>query len=243
MNKKTKLIAHAFVISLGLATVFSSCEKTDLQKPGATGLSQASTSDEISFSKEASNLKLTLRPGPKHGQDVYFDKDQGVESNNLNYVPELCANSWTINGSLYRSGFYIRFDSISLVPSGSHVVSAKLYLYGLPNSLSTPQGDNGDNACYVDRVTSSWDQSTLTYLNRPKNSPDHSVTLAASTSQWNYNAVVDVTPYVSYFVSKPSENYGFYIHLITQDQYRSIVFGSSEQSDKSFRPKLVVTYQ
>ncbi|MEP6683073.1 MAG: DNRLRE domain-containing protein [Parafilimonas sp.] len=243
MIKKAKLIANSFVVISIFATIFSACEKTDLQKPNSTVLNQSLNSDEISFSKEASNLKLTLRPGPKHGQDVYFDKDQGVESDNLNYVPELCANSWTINGSLYRSGFYIRFDSLMLVPSGSHVVSAKLYLYGLSNSLSTPQGDNGDNACYVDRVISEWDQSTLTYLNRPKNSIDHSVTMAASTSQWNYNAVVDVTSYVSYFVEKPSENYGFYIHLIDQAQYRSMVFGSSEQSDKNFRPKLVVTYQ
>lgn len=238
---KRNLLPALFGISLFGLIVFSGCQKSDLQKPSSQLNSQAS-SDEVNFSTEGTNTKLTLRPNPKNGQDAYVDKEVGVHSGNLNYVPELSANAWTIDGNKYGSSFYIRFDSLSLIPQGAHVVGAKLFLYGLSSSLSTPQGDNGDNACYVDQVTSSWDETTITYRNQPTSIPSSSVILAASNSQWNYNAVINVTDYVSYFVANPTENYGFYIHQITQQPYRSIVFGSSEQSDRNLRPRLVITY-
>ena len=164
---KLKLIANASTIGTCMLFLiaFTGCKKSDLQKP-ALSLNQTA-SDEVSFSTEGTNSKLSLRPGPKSGQDVYTDKEAGVRSDNVNYVPELCANAWTINGNRYGSGFYIRFDSLSLIAQSAHVVSAKLYLYGLSNSLSTPQGDNGDNACYVNQVTSTWDETTVTAKNQP----------------------------------------------------------------------------
>lgn len=221
--------------------IFSSCTKKNISNP-STSLS-SSTSDEVSLSNQGFNIKLTLRPGPNSGQDVYVDKELGVRSHNLNYVPELNANAWTIDGNPYNSGSYIRFDSLVIVPTSTSIISAKLYLFGLSSSLSTPQGDNGDNACYIQRVLGSWDESTLKHSTEPASTTEGQSILLPSTSQWNYNAVADVTGLVSYMVAHPSENFGFFIHLQTQTPYRSIVFGSSEQSDKNLRPKLVVTYQ
>ena len=158
-------------------------------------------------------------------------------------MPELSIASWMINGQLYRASSYIRFDSLVAIPASSIITSAKLYLYGLSSSLSTPQGNNGDNACYIKRILEPWDESIINFANRPQKITDDKVILPASTSQWNYNPVVDVTSLVSYMVAHPSENFGFFIKLQTQESYRSLVFGSSEQSDKNLRPKLVIKYQ
>jgi hypothetical protein len=118
-----------------------------------------------------------------------------------------------------------------------------LFLYGLSNSLSTPQGNQGDNKCYVERVTSPWQETTLTYTNRPSSTTENRSILVSSTSQWNYNATVDVTSMASYFIVHSAKNYGFYVHQVTQTPYRSLVFGSPEQADRNLRPKLVITYQ
>jgi len=242
MKHKPKLTARSGMLytCLSFIILFTACEKKDVE-PILTK-SNLNT-DETLLLQEGINIKLSLRPQPQNGQDVYVDKEVGVTSTNVNNVPELCASAWTINGNLYGAGFYIRFDSLKLIPSNAHVLSARLFLYGLSNSLSTPQGNQGDNKCYVERVTSPWQETTLTYTNRPSSTTENRSILVASTSQWNYNAIVDVTSMASYFIVHSAENYGFYIHQVTQTPYRSLVFGSSEQADRNLRPKLVITYQ
>jgi len=215
--------------------IFSGCKKSEIQKPSAN-------SNEVSLSEQNSAFTLTIRPGRNEGDDVYVVKQQGVESGNVNYVPELSIASWTVNGAPYTSGSLIKFDDLSKVPQSSTVLSAKLHLYGLSSSESTPQGNYGSNSCFVKRVTESWDDNTVTFPTKPTFTNDDEVTLPASTSQWNYNPVVDVTNLVSYMVAHPDQNFGFYIKLKTQEPYRSLVFGSSEQSDPSLRPKLVIKY-
>ena len=220
---------------------FTGCRKSAIQK-SSRNLS-VNSAGEVSLLKESGISTLTLRPGPGTGQDAYVAEERNTESINVNYVPELSIASWTIDGQLYRAASYIRFDSLVEVPASSTVVSAKLYLYGLSSSSSTPQGNSGDNACYIKRVLEPWDESVINYANRPQKTADEKVILPASTSQWSYNPVIDVTSLVSYIVAHPSENFGFFVKLQTQEPYRSLVFGSSEQSDKNLRPKLVVKFK
>jgi hypothetical protein len=245
MNHFNKTIAYCSVLTFCLVcSILFSCQKDILHQSTSNGLSSVNSS-EVSFSREGVGQTLTLRPDAATGQDVYVDKQKGVKTGNLNYVPELNANAWTINGTKYGSGFFIRFDGLSAIGTNSTVTNAQLYLYGLSSSLSTPQGDYGDNACYIRRVLDPWDESTLEYSfnNLPGFTEQDRAILPASTSQWNYDPVIDVTAIVAYMVAHPGENYGFSVSLITQQRYRSIVFGSSEQSDENLRPKLVVTYQ
>lgn len=231
---------HLCILISGI--IFFGCKKqNDLQSPQDASLSP--DSDEVSLVSEGGKMKLTLRPGHDGGQDVYVEKIENSASTNKNFVPELCANSGFVDTNRYATGSYIRFNKIKKVDSTAEVLSAKLYLYGLASSESTPQGNTGDNGCYVKRVTSPWDEASLTSPLRPAYTNEGTATLPASTSQWGYNAEIDVTTIVAYFVAHPSENYGFNIGLITQSPERSIVFGSSEQSQKSLRPKLVIRYK
>ena len=237
MKRFSKPITYCMVISFLLC----SCQKSPESQP-----SSANTTSSVNSTDKASSLRdtLTLRQGPDKGQDVFVYKEAGVKSSNFNYVPELNANAWSTNGNTNGSGSFIRFDGLSAIPDASIVISAKLYLYGLSSSLSTPQGNYGDNACYIKRVVDPWDESTLVFSPKlPRSTNAGQAILPASTSHWNYNPVVDVTAMVAHMIAYPNENYGFSINLITQQKYRSIVFGSSEQPDKSLRPKLVVVYE
>ncbi len=227
-----------FVLAL---FAFVSCQKSDIQKP-TDNLSKSST-DEVSLSKNGDVFTLSLIPGKSKGQDVYVVEQAGVESGNVNYVPELSISSWTVDGAPYTSGSLIRFVNLNKVPSSSKVLSAQLHLYGLSSSESTPQGNYGPNACFIKRVTEPWNDNTVTFPTKPASTDIDEATLPASTSQWNYNPVVDVTKLVAYMVAHPDQNFGFYIRLKNQATYRSLVFGSCEQSNSNLRPKLVIKYQ
>jgi hypothetical protein len=221
--------------------VFVSCQKSNIQKP-ASNLSVNST-NEVSLSQNGDVFTLSLKPGPKGGQDVYVVQQEGVESGNTNYVPELSISSWTVDGAPYTSASLLKFVNLNKIPESSKVLSAELHLYGLSASESTPQGNYGNNSCFIKRVTEPWDDNTATFPTKPSATIEDEVTLSASTSQWNYNPVVDVTKLVAYMVANPDQNFGFYIRLKKQETYRSLVFGSCEQSNSNLRPKLVVKFK
>ncbi len=123
-----------------------------------------------------------MRPGPKDGQDTYGYINESAPSSadvNFDYVHELVAEKWTDHGALVTWRSFIKFDSLSLIPSNAKVTSATLYLYGLTSSLAAPQGNSvypgspyasayPSNACLVQRVVGhNWKEGTLTWNNQP----------------------------------------------------------------------------
>lgn len=249
--KSVSLKKGMYVTLLCSSFILFSCQKDHISSPQSQTVQTEENSDATVFSYLEDGLtKLVLRPCADDGQDVYVDKLGSLPAGNQNYVPELPINNWT-NGAPLNTRSFIRFDKLALVPTSGTVVSAKLYLYGLSSSLNTPQGNSWypgapygyqKNDCYVQQVLGPWDETTLTYDNQPATSAENQGYLAASTSQWNYNAVVDVTALVQKMVADPSTNYGFGIRLVNESIYRSVVFGSSE-ANRNVRPRLVVKYQ
>ncbi len=229
----------SLIILFFFFAIISSCKKSDIYQPSNTS---ATNSKEVSLLKDGSVFTLSIRPGQKNSQDVYVVEEAGTKSGNVNYVPELSIASWTVNGNLYTSGCYIRFDELTKVPQSAKVISAELHLYSLPSSISTPQGNYGNNACVIKRVTQTWDESEINFTNKPASTYIDAAILPPSTNQWNYNPVIDVSKLVTYMVAHPDQNFGFYIRLKKQEIYRSMVFGSSEQPTSNFRPKLVIKY-
>jgi len=249
LSDRYGLLVIAFIF---ISVFFFSCKKDSVSTQQAQ-LTEETSDASVFRSVENGNNKLILRPGPKNGQDVYLDKLDGQISNNENYVAELPIVEWTVNGVPYHERTFIKFKDISLLPTNAQIVSAKLYLYGMSSSLNSPQGNSyypgspyniyGDNSCWVQQVIGGdWDEATLTYDNQPTITSVDQASLTASTSQWNYNAVVNVTAIVKKMVANPSANYGFCIKLKTEQKYRSIIFASSEATDRNLRPRLVITF-
>lgn len=247
--------SRTFFLALATAAALSSCKKENVTSSvlQAQVLTEENSDASVFMSTEGGDSKLVLRPGPGNGQDVYVEDRDGVSSGNTNYVPELPVNSWTGNGNYITTRSFIRFNDLSLIPSTATVVSAKLFLYGISQSLNSPQGNSyypgspyngyGDNQCLVQKVVgTNWDESTLTYGTQPSVTTTDQAILKASVSQWNYNTSVNVTKMVQSMVASPSTNYGFAIKLATEQLYRSIVFASSEEASRSLRPKLVIVY-
>lgn len=126
-----------------------------------------------------------------------------------------------------------------------------MILYGLPSSpIHLPQGDSyypgsgnhSYNSVLVKRVTTPWDENSVTWNTQPNTTVINESLIPPSTSQWNYNASVDVTNIVETMV-KNSSNNGFLLKLTSEEVYRSMGFCSSEYSDASKHPKLIVVYK
>ncbi len=243
--KLASQLTNTFLVAFFILLFITGCKKTDVQPLNTAQVNtvQVSENDEISLSKEGNTTTFVLRPAPKTSQDVYVCQWNGTDLGNENGVDELAINAWTDEGLPFNCSAYIRFDSLAIIPKSSVVKRARLYLYTPSSSRSTPQGNSGDNACYVRGVTQPWYESSLSYNNQPADTNLYQAILTPSYSQWNDTAVVDVTSLVTYFVKHPNKSFGFHITLVEQAIYRSYIFGSSEQPERQYRPKIVVIYQ
>ncbi|HRI19709.1 MAG TPA: DNRLRE domain-containing protein [Panacibacter sp.] len=240
------------ILSICIAAgFFFSCKKETAVN---NFVSSASVNNDASVVLEAVDgaTRLTLKPGLTGGQDSYvskIDNDPNDGNTNLNFTHELVASKFYYYGQLATQRSYIKFDSLIKVPATAKIVSARLYLYGESSSLSFPYGNsypsaiNPPNPCLIQRVTGgNWDQSTITWNNKPETTDKYQDTIPASASEWDYNTSVDVTKMVQLMV-KSSVNYGFCIRLVTEEDYRILEFSTSEASNSALRPKLVIVYK
>jgi hypothetical protein len=84
----------------------------------------------------------------------------------------------------------------------------------------------------------------MTWNTQPTVSESNRVAIAASTSQWNYNVIdIDVTELVKSMVNSSNSNYGFCFMLQSETYYRSMTFGSANNTNAAKRPKLVIEYR
>ena len=182
---------------------------------------------------------LTIRPY-KNPYEGYFDV----------YYPdtwftniEMPIGAWTSNGSPETYRECIKFD-YSAIPSGSIIDSAVLYLYAMPTPLGghAPDAHYGTgNACYIQRITSNWitSVSPFTWNRQPTFVTNNQAVLPQTTSGFQ-NDVVDVTALVKDMF--PNNNNGFLITLQNEAIYNIRQYASSNYSDSTVRPKILIKY-
>jgi hypothetical protein len=224
---------------------------------GATGV------DTASIVVNPNPIKtLTLQPGPTEGQDARPAARQGCSggdvSATINFPDvDLAVTAWTFSANGCSTGQYrsfLKFTGLSIIPQSATILSAKLSLYGVESSLSSPQGNSyypgspynsyGTNECWLKRVTGDWSESTITWNNQPAVTDANRIAIPASTSQWGYNVTdIDVTEMVKGMINTANANHGFSLMHQVEVYYRSVTFASSDNADATKRPKLVVTYQ
>ena len=181
---------------------------------------------------------ITLRPNASNGKDAWVVTNQS----NTNYgsTPNYAAISWS-SGGTFHSRSLLSFD-LSAIPATAIILDAKLSLYSNTTSDHS-QLHSGSNSCYLERITSSWNESTVTWNNQPATTTVNRVTLPASTSSTQNYLDINVTNLVTDMVNNPTTSDGFMLKLATEAVFRSLIFASSDHSDSTRRPKLEITYQ
>ncbi|MFA4853644.1 MAG: DNRLRE domain-containing protein [Bacteroidales bacterium] len=183
---------------------------------------------------------IVLQPGETTSKDAsIWDY---APTTNYGTHPDFAASAWTWSGTPTIGRSLIDFD-LSAIPSNATIISATLSLYYHYSTNTTGHSTlSGSNACWLKRITSSWDEMTVTWNNQPSTTTQNEVVLPASINDTMDYPNIDVTNLISDIYNNPSTGYGMMLMLQTEQYYRSLLFASSGETDPAKRPKLTVTY-
>jgi hypothetical protein len=191
-----------------------------------------------STSTTGGETTIVLQPGGTDGIVALVSSltpDQAVPD--YGYVG---ASAWTWSGEPGVQHGYLNFD-FSGVPPGAEVGRATLTLTGgdsAPDSLFGESTLSGDNTAVISRVTSAWDEATLTWNTQPAITAEGAVTIGPSLSP-DQVLDVDVTAQVRAMLSS-GQPHGFAFQLVDEQYYRSMMFAASNQSNAATRPSLTL---
>ncbi|PKP16797.1 MAG: hypothetical protein CVU06_14000, partial [Bacteroidetes bacterium HGW-Bacteroidetes-22] len=101
----------------------------------------------------------------------------------------------------------------------------------------------GANACYLKRIIENWDQTTANWSNQPAVTNDSAVILSRSQNNTQDYPNIDLTNFVTFWHSNPTENFGLSIQLVEELMFSCMVFESSNHFEESKRPLLVIEYK
>lgn len=196
----------------------------------------------------AAQQTITITGGDIHDAAIFRNTRAGQENSaNINYgsLPRISAVAWTNSGS--PSYFRTLLDfNLTAIPEGSSIQSATLYLYSDParSGSSDANGNSqlsGSNAFYLEKVTTEWDEFTVTWNNQPATTTTDRIWVGPSTSTTE-NRQVDLTSTVQGWLNDPVSNNGLKMILENEVHFRSRNYASTNHSNSSLHPRLVVTY-
>ncbi len=188
---------------------------------------------------------LVLQPNAIAGKDAQINSCIPCGYSNTNYgnSNRYSSTAWTNQGANSDGKGLLQFD-LSSIPPNSVIISAELSLF-----FNTTDGDGqhstltNSNASYLQRITTPWDEMTVTWMNQPSITTTNQVLLAASTSPTqNYENTI-VTALVQDMVDNPSGSHGFLLSGVSDQEYYRLTFASSDHLNPALHPKLVVVYQ
>jgi PKD repeat protein len=181
---------------------------------------------------------VIIRPGPENGYDAEVRSDR---TDPIWYEDDFIANDWTANGTAFIQRSLIRFD-LSVIPEGAEILDARLSLF-CNTSTGHHQLHSGNNASYLLRITSPWDQYKVTWDNQPSTTMMDLILLPESEFTVQDYLDIDVTNQIDYFYKNPEQNYGFMMQLAEENLYACLVFGSSNHLNPEKRPMLKINYK
>jgi hypothetical protein len=189
---------------------------------------------------------LTLQPDSEDGKDAYISDWPTGNYANLNFgtYPDYDGIAWTEGGVAYAGRGLLQFD-LTGIPSNATIVSAQLSLYNNPASQQSGgqhQSLTGSNDGMLERITSTWDEDSVTWNTQPITTNLNLVFLPQSISPNQDYLNINVLPLVLDMINNPSTSFGFMIRLNTEQFYRSLVFASSDHADPAKHPKLQICY-
>ena len=196
----------------------------------------------ITIVNSTDTICISLQPGAVVGKDAVLHGLASEVNNNYGAHVDILASAWTFSGTPGDLRSLIEFD-LSFIPNGAAIVSAELSLFFNPTSSNAGHSTlSGSNECLLRKVTSTWDEMTVTWNTQPTTTINNQVTLPQTTSNTQDYPNIDVKNLVQDMVTNPSTSFGFMIRLITESYYRAMLFASSDNGDSNKWPKLDICY-
>ena len=100
----------------------------------------------------------------------------------------------------------------------------------------------GSNEILISRITSAWNESTVTWNNQPTITIQNQLLLPPSTSSTQDYTNINVTAMVQDMINNPVQSFGFMLQLANEAYYRSVLFASSDHSNPALHPLLQICF-
>jgi hypothetical protein len=187
-----------------------------------------------------------IQPHQGCGTDATVWNAPGCYNGTTNYGLDdfLGAHAWTNQGTPDTSRSLLKFD-LNAIPPNAVITSALLSLYNNPNTVFAGGEHSwlsGPNNGLIQRITSNWDDRTVTWMTQPSSTTQNQVPIPTSVNIHQDYPNIDVTSLVVDMINDPTHSYGFMIRLDSEAFYRALVFASSNEADESKNPKLEICF-
>jgi len=185
-----------------------------------------------------STNKLILTPADSKRGDAVFSSI--YPDRNYAELEDILLDTWTQQGKLNINRVLIDFNIEKISPDAI-VDSAYLNLYVNANSFYSRPGKNqGKDSIVIKRVTSEWDEKSVTWNNQPETTTKNQVIIASIPgTQPNYEDI-DITKIIRDIVREKNNRYGIMIRYKTERPYNVVFFASSNHPNKKLHPKLKI---
>lgn len=176
-----------------------------------------------------------MQPGPVRGFDTWAFSRDDATNNNYGSHPLQYVLTWTWSGNPGTGRGYMRFD-LSRICNTASLLEAR---FSASYNSIIGQAHSGTNNAWLRRVTTPWDEYSLTWLNQPVVTTVNQVAVPTLTGPVNLTNLL-VTPLFQNMITGP--NYGFQWLHNTEATYRSTIFVSSDWQNPVERPRLTLRF-
>lgn len=197
------------------------------------------------LSVNANAQTYSSQPAESISKDASLGYHDGFGTADNNYGTDIYFKAFCIpgaSGGENTNRGLIQFD-LSSIPSNAQVISATFNLYATGYINASLPGHFGGNSAKLFRVTSNWNESTVTWNTEPSyNVSDFVAVPASSSSTQDYS--MNITSWTQDMVNNQIQNLGFLLKLDVEDPNNSaaLTFHSSGASSASDRPSIEVEY-
>ena len=134
----------------------------------------------------------------------------------------------------------LEFDLKSL-PRNAKVLHAELRLFnGLRSDLLSNVNKLDLNECLLQRITESWDESSVTWVNQPQTTSENEIRIGPSTSD-REDLSIDITELL--IDLQRIENFGLMLKLVEESGTKRMAFASSDAFHSEFHSELLIEYE
>lgn len=185
---------------------------------------------------------LTLQPDPSSGKDAVLHGLSSQRNLNFGSNQQFVANAWTFSGEEAQIRSVIDFN-LSSIPASATILSAYLQLFAWDSNSGMGQHstESGENSCILQRITSDWNEQTITWDNQPTTTMSNQIEIPYSYYA-TQNYILDVTKLISDSKNNPNESFGFMLKLKNETSKRRMNFASSDHPNPQLRPKLIIVF-
>jgi len=181
---------------------------------------------------------VVLQPGSEDGKDALLTSDDANQ--NYGNYNGISANVFPDLGPPLIERSLFEFD-LTQIPAGSEILLASLSLY-YDQADSTHITLSGPNTAFLQRIITTWDESTVTWNNQPTVDILNQVILNSSTGPDQDYPEIDVTILLQDMVNNQAMSFGFLIRLESEYGRRGLYFASSDHANPALHPKLHIRY-